>query len=131
MIENSSEFFRLETNPIYNLKELDKWKPKEYLIQENSFNLENLKRSTMKILHCHDMKGGYLGDHLLNGKECSDFYNFFEWNLIDIFVYFSHYRVTIPRILLLQYSLIAYGWIKTAHRNGVQILVVHVFKYLC
>lgn len=39
-------------------------------------------------------------------------YRFENWSFVDIFVYFSHERVSIPPI----------GWINACHRNGTRIL---------
>lgn len=39
-------------------------------------------------------------------------YRFFQWSLIDAFIYFSHYLVTIPPVT----------WINAAHKNGVPVL---------
>jgi mannosyl-glycoprotein endo-beta-N-acetylglucosaminidase len=62
------------------------------------------------------MKGGYLEDRIgqigPHNPTRRDVYNFSNWNLIDIFVYFSHCRVTIPPP----------SWTNAAHRNGVLCL---------
>lgn len=46
------------------------------------------------------------------GSTSHDSYVFYHWNVVDTFVYFSHYFVTIP----------PYGWIKAAHQHGVKVL---------
>ena len=46
-----------------------------------------------KLLACHDMKGGYLSDRFINGGSYSDAFQIFQWNIIDIFCYFSHNMV--------------------------------------
>ena len=68
-------------------------------------------QSRPKTLVCHDMMGGYLQDRFIHGCN-EDGYHFRHWQLIDIFVYFSHNLVTIPPP----------GWISAARTHGVQIL---------
>ncbi|KAM7282361.1 cytosolic endo-beta-N-acetylglucosaminidase [Ixodes scapularis] len=65
-----------------------------------------------RTLLCHDMMGGYLEDRFLQGSSKSDSYRFHHWHLIDTFVYFSHYLVTIPPV----------AWINAAHKHGVKVL---------
>lgn len=50
----------------------------------------------------------------VQGKLCTDdkWYYLVYWDVIDIFVYFSHHFVTVPPV----------GWINSAHRNGVAVL---------
>ncbi|XP_065301579.1 cytosolic endo-beta-N-acetylglucosaminidase-like [Dermacentor albipictus] len=77
--------------------------------------LRNVKRggpNDPKILFCHDMMGGYLEDRFIHGCEKHDSYRFHHWQLIDSFVYFSHYMVTIPPP----------GWISAGHKHGVKVL---------
>lgn len=69
-------------------------------------------RSAPKTLLCHDMKGGYLEDRYVEGSESHDEYRFFHWAGIDIFVYFSHYLVTVPPL----------AWINSGHLHGVPVL---------
>lgn len=78
----------------------------------NGHGMEHLKLSAadsssgghdskiQKIMHCHDMMGGYNSDASILGVKSFDHYNFMHWDRIDIFTYFSHKRVTIPRMLL-------------------------------
>jgi len=46
------------------------------------------------------------------GSTSYDSYVFYHWNVIDVFVYFSHHFVTIP----------PHGWIDAAHHHGVKVL---------
>lgn len=49
------------------------------------------QRCESRVLHCHDMKGGYC-------KEADEEYlaRFDSWNCIDKVVYFSHQRIAVP-----------------------------------
>ncbi|RWW35529.1 hypothetical protein BHE74_00059526 [Ensete ventricosum] len=61
-----------------------------------------------RILVCHDMKGGYTDDALVQGGDNSDAYAIWHWYLMDVFVYFSHYLVTLPPPC----------WTNAAHTHG-------------
>ncbi|KAG0007068.1 hypothetical protein BGZ65_009840 [Modicella reniformis] len=65
-----------------------------------------------KVIVCHDMAGGYAEDALPQGNDYSTVYSVQYWNHIDVFIYFSHHRVTIPPPV----------WTNAAHRNGVRCL---------
>ncbi|KAK8978375.1 hypothetical protein V6N11_028378 [Hibiscus sabdariffa] len=65
-----------------------------------------------RILVCHDMQGGYVDDKWVQGGDNSGAYAIWHWYLIDAFVYFSHYLVTLPPPC----------WTNTAHRHGVKVL---------
>ncbi|KAJ7057146.1 glycoside hydrolase family 85 protein [Mycena amicta] len=65
-----------------------------------------------KLLVCHDYKGGYTESPLALG------YTFNFWSVVDIFIYFSHHRVTVPPP----------GWITAAHRQGVKMLGTLIFE---
>ena len=66
------------------------------------------------------MAGGYHEDRFsLGSKTKSHIYNFYYWQYIDIFIYFSHHRVTIPPP----------GWIEAAHKNGVKILATFITEW--
>lgn len=102
--------------PVVCLDELLSWSK---LDLKQKYKVEPLTKSTFetqngksKILLCHDMKNNYQEDKFMQGHDYKHGYRFYEWNLIDTFIYFSHYFVTIP----------TESWINAAHRNGVSIL---------
>ncbi|KAJ6473218.1 glycosyl hydrolase family 85-domain-containing protein [Mycena sanguinolenta] len=65
-----------------------------------------------KLLVCHDYKGGYTESPFSLG------YTFNFWSTVDVFIYFSHHRVTVPPS----------GWITAAHRQGVKMLGTLIFE---
>ncbi|OXU26644.1 hypothetical protein TSAR_007883 [Trichomalopsis sarcophagae] len=68
--------------------------------------------SVPKTIVCHDLMGGYLEDKFIDGSNVNDSYHFYHWSIVDTFIYFSHYFVTVP----------PFGWINAAHKHGVKIL---------
>jgi mannosyl-glycoprotein endo-beta-N-acetylglucosaminidase len=76
-----------------------------------------------RTLHCHDMMGGYVEDYEPQCRWLTDkhakVYCFEHWNVIDIFIYFSHERFAIPPP----------GWIDAAHRNGVRVLATFITEW--
>lgn len=123
-----------ECKPLYTLKEVLAWEPKEdwarfvlpikprseYSYAGSGMNCHKrfnnpvklLRSHASKTLLCHDMKGGYLDDKYVSGTAYKNQYLFFQWSAIDTFVYFSHKFVTIPPLM----------WINAAHNNGVKML---------
>ncbi|XP_057989747.1 cytosolic endo-beta-N-acetylglucosaminidase 1-like isoform X2 [Hevea brasiliensis] len=65
-----------------------------------------------RLLVCHDMQGGYGDDKWVQGGSNPEAYVIWHWYLIDVFVYFSHYLVSLPPPC----------WTNTAHRHGVKVL---------
>lgn len=60
---------------------------------------ERARARDMRIMFCHDMAGGYRADSHVQGVwGCGAFkeYNFYHWELVHVFVYFSHHRITVP-----------------------------------
>lgn len=64
------------------------------------------KTSKKKLIVCHDHGDNYKLDIGHHDKSFS--YRYFHWAHTDIFIYFSHQRLSIPPA----------GWTDTAHRNG-------------
>ncbi|KAL7753590.1 hypothetical protein RI367_000521 [Sorochytrium milnesiophthora] len=65
------------------------------------------------------MKGGYAEDNLVQGAPLFPIFTFHYWHLVDIFIYFSHYRVSIPPP----------QWTNLAHLHGVQMLGTVIFEW--
>lgn len=72
-----------------------------------------------KMLVCHDMMGGYVGDHRSQGHTDSDLYLVRSWALIDTFVYFSHHRCTVPPP----------SWTDAAHRHCTRVLGTFITEW--
>ncbi|KYR00883.1 Endo-beta-N-acetylglucosaminidase [Tieghemostelium lacteum] len=111
--------------PLNSLLELLSWTSNEGLYKLNCsavpLDISQLKHRKYKLIHCHDMMNGYVDDKYLQLTERNTFdkeigysrlYNFFYWSMIDIFIYFTHHRVSVP----------PRTWIECAHRQGVKVL---------
>ncbi|XP_075725100.1 cytosolic endo-beta-N-acetylglucosaminidase isoform X2 [Rhipicephalus microplus] len=61
---------------------------------------------------CTVIKQNKCSQRFIHGSEESNLYRFHHWQIIDTFIYYSHYMVTIPPP----------GWISAAHRHGVKVL---------
>eukprot|EP00741_Cyanophora_paradoxa_P013513 tig00020693_g13047.t1 len=73
-----------------------------------------------RVLHCHDMCGGYVQDADAQTRwGLPDPYVFRSWSLVDAFCYFSHHRVTLP----------PRGWTEAAHRHGVSVLGTFITEW--
>ncbi|KAJ3676455.1 hypothetical protein LUZ60_003867 [Juncus effusus] len=72
-----------------------------------------------RMLVCHDMKGGYTDDIWVQGGDNEGAYAIWHWGLMDVFVYFSHYLVTIPPPC----------WINAAHTHGVKVLGTFITEW--
>lgn len=122
-----------EVLPIKSVEEVLSWKPlygppsvihlhdranysisgKDYKCHESFISSKRLHNQGLpKTLICHDMQGGYKNDRFVNGTKTSNEYMFYNWSVVDTFVYFSHNFITIPPI----------GWINVAHKHGVKVL---------
>lgn len=83
-----------------------------------SFKPPPLRRGR-RLLVCHDFAGGYCGDRFVQGTSYDQAFRLYYWDLIDIFVYFSHALVTIPPS----------GWIDVAHRHGTRCLGTFITEW--
>ncbi|KAK0550953.1 hypothetical protein OC845_002417 [Tilletia horrida] len=66
-----------------------------------------------RLLVCHDFQGGY------NDKASRRGYTFEYWSVCDIFIYFSHRRISCPPV----------GWNTAASRHGVKMLGTVIFEW--
>ncbi|XP_067860277.1 cytosolic endo-beta-N-acetylglucosaminidase isoform X2 [Heptranchias perlo] len=110
---------------ISSLEELKSWQPS---VQDEHFNKAviplalrqpPLQCNRPRTLVCHDMAGGYLNDRFIQGACEENPFVFYHWLYMDIFVYFSHYMVTIPPVC----------WTNAAHKHGVAILGTFITEW--
>lgn len=66
----------------------------------------------------HDMSGGYKDDAELNGTDNFDFFKINDFDLIDIFVYFSHATLSLP----------PKSWIDISHKHNTKVYI-KIFIY--
>ena len=118
-----------QVEPLKNIDELLSWgcssEEEHFLaklpgVPKIYSGLPNRRRTMV----CHDFKGGYRNDNFVQISDCEkcdlqNDYIFFHWDYCDLFVYFSHYLVTIPPI----------GWICAAHRNSTPILGTFITEH--
>lgn len=78
-----------------------------------------------RLLLCHDFRGGYpdweaSADGRVGDAVPEDgVWRFNHWAYVDVFVYYSHYCVTIPPV----------GYIQAAHRHGSLCLGTLIFEW--
>ncbi|GAA5974606.1 hypothetical protein JCM5350_001215 [Sporobolomyces pararoseus] len=66
-----------------------------------------------RLIVCHDYKGGYSEDDEERG------YSFQFWHLCDVYIYFSHHRVSLPPAAV----------IRTAHRHDTRVYGTLIFEW--
>lgn len=102
-----------ECRPLCHLDDVLSWKPgTDDLCVARIQKRPRKSEDRPRLLVCHDLKGGYLEDRLVQGCGKPNSYRFYHWQLVDTFVYFSHYLVTIPPP----------AWTNAGHRHGVPVL---------
>ena len=118
-------FFKTEfvsCKPISSMDDLLQWPfecnnkngCREFQVEKLHISDDENDNTRQKIIVCHDMRNNYLEDKYFQG--CCDqgatSYSFYHWNLIDMFIYFSHHFVTVP----------PESWINAAHENNCRML---------
>jgi mannosyl-glycoprotein endo-beta-N-acetylglucosaminidase len=108
----------------YPITDLAALASRAYLSAEANFHLPFNRASVpapasplpqrRRVLVCHDMQGGYRDDAAPQGGANPDAYALWHWHLVDVFVYFSHYLVTLPPPC----------WINAAHIHGVKVFAL-------
>jgi hypothetical protein len=109
-IDTMEELLAMQPCP-YSRSMLEGWKPPS--APDNSIS--------GRLLLCHDMKGNYLDDSYIYGTSL-DLQNSFQvmhWEVVDIFVYFSHHLVTIPPL----------SWINVCHRHHKSVLGTFITEW--
>ncbi|CAG8535418.1 8876_t:CDS:2, partial [Acaulospora morrowiae] len=108
-----------------NLSDVAKWKPEDEfnvakvnLKERPVFRTEGVSQDKVdkrecKVVVCHDMAGGYIENFFNIG------YSIQYWQYVDVFIYFSHHRITVPPP----------QWTNAAHRNGVKILGTFITEW--
>lgn len=97
-----------DIEPLTSLDELGRWQP---ICQhhQSRYSLQKTirKTSSRQLIVCHDSgELNYKYDVSINTLPCA--YRYLHWARTDMFIYFSHSRVTIPPS----------GWTENAHKNG-------------
>ena len=112
----------ISCKPISSLNDLFQWPfecnnkngCREYKVEKLCISdVDDEDTTRKKILVCHDMRNNYLEDRYFQGSdEGATSFSFYHWNLIDMFIYFSHHFITIP----------PESWINAAHTNNCRML---------
>ncbi|KAL4510555.1 hypothetical protein ABPG72_004709 [Tetrahymena utriculariae] len=119
---NSSQFHEDYIEPIKSLQELYYFDCSKDPLNVSKISLKKYKRNEnkSKVLVCHDMMGGYQQDNYQCGyKDPIHNYRFLEWGICDYFIYFSHYRVSIPPP----------SYIDITHSKGVKCLGTFITEW--
>lgn len=117
-----------------NLDEIEEWYKKEVKSPLDSFRIpresytnytrtRESEKGDSKVLVCHDFKGNYVENEDENPlgyfPHPSGQHYFIQYpSLVDLFIYFSHHRVTVPSV----------SWINSLHRQGIPVLGTLIFE---
>ena len=105
-----------------SLYELYRFDPSDYDLQSAtvSYKERPIEITKRKVVICHDIPGGKNSDPICFNDFSTDHeYRFEHWSNIDSFIYFGHYRLTIPPP----------SWTNQAHKNGCKILGTLIFEW--
>ena len=111
---------RMACKPVTTLHDLLNWSQQIELAKSRQYTVQKLKNTSnsndkekrRQMIVCHDMRNNYLQDRFFQGSNNPKDFSFYHWNLIDMFIYFSHHFVTVP----------PESWINAAHENNVRML---------
>jgi mannosyl-glycoprotein endo-beta-N-acetylglucosaminidase len=109
--------------PLEGLNDVLNWTSdnikRKYRIKKLILNQNQKFQQKVKIILCHDMKNNYLEDKYYQGTNEKDAFRYYDWNLIEYFIYFSHHFITIP----------TESWINASHNNNVPILATLITEH--
>ncbi|KAI9279206.1 glycosyl hydrolase family 85-domain-containing protein [Umbelopsis sp. AD052] len=113
-----------KSRPIDSLEKVDEWLPSAadiFNIATVPYRRDQSGRDLgkSKLLLCHDMAGGYREDEMVQGNDYETIWSCQTWHLVDIFVYFSHHRITIPPV----------NFTNACHRNNVLSLGTFIVEW--
>ncbi|KAM3579498.1 hypothetical protein VKS41_007954 [Umbelopsis sp. WA50703] len=112
-----------KSRPIESLRDVDNWKPTSadiWNISTVPYDGSKLADPAKeKLLLCHDMANGYKEDEYVQGNNYETIWSCQTWQFVDIFVYFSHHRITIPPV----------NFTNACHRNGVLSLGTFIVEW--
>ncbi|KAJ2960243.1 hypothetical protein NQZ79_g4372 [Umbelopsis isabellina] len=114
-----------KSRPIESLRDVDNWKPTSadiWNISTVPYHGESRTADSArgKLLLCHDMANGYKEDENVQGNNYETIWSCQTWQFVDIFVYFSHHRITIPPV----------NFTNACHRNGVLSLGTFIVEWV-
>lgn len=105
-----------------SLYELYRFDPEDFTLQRPTVDYAPpaTELSKRKVIICHDIPGGKNDDpYCFDDFTVNMAYRFEHWSNIDGFIYFGHYRLTVPPP----------SWVNQAHRNGAKIFGTLIFEW--
>ncbi|RLN90434.1 hypothetical protein BBJ28_00016753 [Nothophytophthora sp. Chile5] len=122
--EDANVAAKMEARPLHTVEEVGQFDTTTLIRSPVPIAVRSRAQARRsKLLVCHDMKGGYQEDrfkqvryltacllestaHAIEGR------TFYQWDLVDLFVYFGHALVCPPPV----------GWVTAGHRHGTRVL---------
>ncbi|KAL6078111.1 mannosyl-glycoprotein endo-beta-N-acetylglucosaminidase [Balamuthia mandrillaris] len=121
--KDSAAPLQFQTCPLKSIEQLRDWQPGRDPLNVSHVPLRRASsqgNTRRKVIHCHDMAGGYGKDKFpQGGSSFADAYTFVHWQYLDIFIYFSHSRIAIPPP----------GWTNAAHKHGVKVFGTFITEW--